>query len=120
MDFTSFSPEAPIRLGFHPSGVYDENGRSYTLKFEFTATQEEGAKLVVQMECEAVFEFADRAALEDIPEYFYPNSLAIVFPYVRAFISTVTLQANMEAPIVIPTLNLSGLKSELKENTKRR
>ena len=36
----------------------------------------------------------------DIPDYFYPNSLAIVFPYVRSFVSSVTLQANIESPIL--------------------
>ena len=61
---------------------------------------------------------ANPAAVQiaDIPEYFYPNSLAIVFPYVRAFVSTITLQANMQ-PVVLPTINLMGLTEELKEKT---
>lgn len=54
--------------------------------------------------------------IADIPEYFYPNSLAIVFPYVRAFVSTITLQANVQ-PVVLPTINLMGITEELKEQT---
>lgn len=43
--------------------------------------------------------------------------MAILFPYIRAFVSTVTLQANV-MPILLPTVNLSSLESRLRENTK--
>lgn len=52
----------------------------------------------------------------EIPDYFYANSLAIIFPYIRAFVSTITLQSNMH-PIVLPTVNLMGLSEKLKRNT---
>lgn len=52
----------------------------------------------------------------EIPNYFYANSLAIIFPYIRAFVSTITLQSNMH-PIVLPTVNLMGLSEKLKRNT---
>ncbi|EXZ22215.1 pretranslocase subunit SecB family protein, partial [Bacteroides fragilis str. S13 L11] len=54
--------------------------------------------------------------LAEIPNFFYPNSIAILFPYVRAFVSTLTLQANIK-PILLPTLNLSSLQDTLRENT---
>ena len=60
--------------------------------------------------------FNGSTSIEDIPEYFYPNSIAIIFPYIRAFVSTLSLQANVK-PIVLPTINLIGLTNELKENT---
>ena len=47
---------------------------------------------------------------------FISNSIAILFPYVRAFVSTLTLQANIK-PILLPTLNLSSLQDILRENT---
>lgn len=40
-----------------------------------------------------------------------------VIPYVRAFISSVSVQAGIP-PIVLPTYNLSVLQEELKENTR--
>lgn len=54
--------------------------------------------------------------LKDIPDFFYANSIAIIFPYIRAFVSTLTLQANIP-PIVLPTLNLSQLRTILRDNT---
>ena len=52
----------------------------------------------------------------EIPDFFYPNSLAIIFPYIRAFVSTLTLQANVR-PIVLPTVNLMGLTDMLRKET---
>lgn len=116
MNMGQFSDQSPLDLSFSPSGVFDSSTNSFNLRFAFTATQGENA--IVKIICEALFEFKEPISGTDIPDYFYPNSLAIVFPYVRSFISSVTLQANIETPILIPTLNLTGLQSILKENTK--
>lgn len=120
MNMGLFSDKSPLNLSFSPSGVYNKDNRIYNLRFAFNATQGEDESSIVKIICEASFEFKDPIELENIPDYFYPNSLAIVFPYVRAFVSSVTLQANMVTPILIPTLNLTGLQSTLKENTTKR
>lgn len=112
-----FLETTPLELSFSPSGTYDKSTKTFSLRFAFTATQGEENNLIVKIVCAASFEFKEYLDFEAIPEYFYSNSLAIVFPYVRAFVSTVTLQANMVTPILIPTLNLSGLQSTLKSNT---
>lgn len=118
MNMGIFSDQFPLDLSFSPSGVFDSSTNSFHLRIAFTATQGEDANVIIKIVCEAIFEFKEPLTGSEIPDYFYPNSLAIVFPYVRSFISSVTLQANIETPILIPTLNLSGLQSILKENTK--
>ena len=120
MNMGLFSDQSPLDLSFSPSGVFDPTTSSYHLRFAFTATQGEGVNVIVKIICEAVFEFKEPLNINEIPDYFYPNSLAIVFPYVRSFVSSVTLQANKDTPILIPTLNLTGLQATLKENTKLR
>lgn len=120
MNMGLFSDQSPLDLSFSPSGVFDPTTRTYRLRFAFTATQGEGVNVIVKIICEAVFEFKEPLQIDEIPDYFFPNSLAIVFPYVRSFVSSVTLQANIETPILIPTLNLTGLQSSLKENTQLR
>lgn len=120
MNMGLFSESLPMDLSFSPSGIYDEKNGIYNLRFTFIATQGEEARTIIKIVCEAAFEFKEPIKLCDIPGYFFPNSLAIVFPYVRAFVSSVTLQANLSAPILIPTLNLSDLQSTLIENTKLR
>ena len=72
---------------------------------------------VITVRCKAVFEFKEPLSLKDIPSFFYPNSIAILYPYVRAFVGTLSLQSNIK-PIMLPTLNLSGLEGILKNQTK--
>lgn len=71
---------------------------------------------LVEIDCYSEFVFSEQIELCNIPGFFYPNSIAIIFPYIRAFISTLSLQANMN-PIIIPTMNLTSLQEELKNNT---
>lgn len=80
------------------------------LYFDFLAKSE--AKAVFRVTCRAVFELTS----DELPEFFYANSIAIIFPYVRAFISTVSLQANVPS-IVLPTMNLSSLRETLAQST---
>ena len=104
---------SPLKLEINPSGVFHRTDKRYTLTFDFSAKEEASGRLVVHVACVAQF----RLSGEDLPGYFYANSIAIVFPYVRAFVSTLSLQANIGTPIVIPTLNLSSLRDRLMADT---
>lgn len=113
-----------LRLNIEPFGEFNLASKIYTLTFIFNAFAAADGndglpmeKSLVNIRCVAEFEFKNVNVIEDIPPYFYSNSIAILFPYVRAFISTVTLQANI-SPIMLPTMNLSSLQEELKKNTK--
>lgn len=98
-------------LDIRPSGVFDRDQREYRLAFDFYI-QVRG-EVAVYIKCISLFKMGG----EDIPDYFYANSIAIVFPYVRAFISTVSLQAGVTPAIILPTLNLSALRDRLRDNT---
>jgi preprotein translocase subunit SecB len=107
-----------MRVEFNPSGIYNQSQSLYELKFAFKAFFEEKGpeNPYVMIECIGYFKFEDVQSVEQIPSFFYRNAIAILFPYLRAFVSTVSLQANV-APVVLPTLNLSDLEQPLKENT---
>ena len=109
--------DAELNISFNPSGVFHSKEARYDLVFDVTVGCNETNTEVIKVSCEASFSFGNKISIEEVPEYFYPNSLAIVFPYVRAFVSTVSLQANVQ-PVVLPTINLMGLTEELKEQTK--
>ena len=108
--------EAELAICFNPTGVFNAKEHRYVLSFDIDVNCEETKSTIVNVTCEASFSFEGHITIEEIPEYFYPNSLAIVFPYVRAFISTLTLQANI-SPVVLPTINLVGLTDKLKQQT---
>ncbi|SEH72150.1 protein-export chaperone SecB [Epilithonimonas hominis] len=103
-----------IQISFAPSGKFIAESSSYELKFIFNALTNDSQFIII--ECIAKFNFENVNSFDEIPTYFYRNSIAIIFPYVRAFISTVTLQANIP-PVVLPTMNLSSLEKPLRENT---
>lgn len=106
----------PLSLQINPSGIYTLEDSSFELTFAFTAKQKSCDEKVVSVVCKGVFAFAQPTKFDEIPSFFFANAIAILFPYVRAFVSTLTLQANV-VPIVLPTMNLTSLQSELKSNT---
>lgn len=109
-------PDASLEISFFPKGEYHPGKGEYRLYFETKVTCPRLSTEVMAVSCVANFSFEKPLPIEQIPDFFYPNSLAIVFPYVRAFVSTLSLQANIP-PIVLPTLNLMGLKEELHTHT---
>lgn len=108
---------ATLNIDISPRGCYSQKEARYVLDFIVKIICEENQAEVVNVNCRAVFLFSEHLTIEEIPSFFYPNSLAIVFPYVRAFVSTITLQANVH-PVMLPTLNLMGLTEELRSNTR--
>ena len=107
-----------ISIDFEPIGEYDISMSVFKLTLNFTASY--GPKrenTLLELEIEGYFKFHEVAEKEAIPEYFYSNSIAILFPYLRAFLTTTTSVANTK-PLILPTLNLSSLAVPLKQNTK--
>lgn len=107
--------ECTFDLDFSPSGIYKQNDRQYTLFLIFKAKYGNNIE-AVNIKLKAIYQFKESLSFDEIPSYFYSNSIAIIFPYIRAFVSTITLQANI-APIVLPTLNISALENVLKSRT---
>jgi preprotein translocase subunit SecB len=115
LNLDNLSPEATLDMNFAPSGLFNQAKRTFLLSFAFKATCNN--KDIVFVNCIAEFEFKDDLTFEEIPEFFYGNSIAILFPYIRSMVSTVTLQANVQ-PMILPTLNLVSLKDHLKAYSK--
>lgn len=108
--------DAEFVIDFKPSGKLKEIEGTYDLSFDTIVKCEKTDTIIVEVSCIAQFSFMDRIKFEEIPDFFYPNSLAILFPYIRAFVSTLSLQAN-SSPMILPTVNLMGLTEKLRDNT---
>lgn len=104
-----------LSINFSIAGGYDEGKGLFNLSFK-TYVSGEGTDPYISILCKAQYKFVERIKFADIPDYFYVNSLAILFPYVRAYISILTTQANQRA-VILPTYNLSALGTELQKNT---
>lgn len=104
------------RIEFNPSGIFKKEDKTYTLNFGFTATCDGLIDSFVSINCVGVFKFNNIEGIDEIPPYFYRNSIAILFPFLRGFLSMVTIQANVP-PILLPTMNLTSLEKPLLEKT---
>ncbi|WP_264509972.1 protein-export chaperone SecB [Flavobacterium sp. N1719] len=113
-----FEKELPkdINIDIVPSGVFNVDNSLFDLTFEFVAFGIDREKPFIKINCIGSFVFQNIKTINEIPEYFYRNAMALLFPYLRAFISVLTLQANIP-PLVLPTYNLSQLEKPLRENT---
>jgi preprotein translocase subunit SecB len=118
LDLEDIPSNVTFSLDFNPSGEYIKKENTYNLNFVFQASFDanSGRRIAVDVHCKAEFKFNESLNFEDIPSFFYPNSIAIVFPYIRSLVSTLTLQANTK-PMILPTINLFPLQSILKEHT---
>lgn len=88
------------------SGVkYDISGSSYTLDLGASITNE-GKSIKIRVELRGFFEFDTELTETDREMFFMRSAPAIMFPYLRAYVSTVTGIAGIE-PIVLPTINFS-------------
>jgi preprotein translocase subunit SecB len=109
--------ESILKLDFVPNGKYCQEDGIFKLDLEFSGTEDdEEKKLIIYARCVAFFEFEKDLPFSEIPSYFYKNAIAIVFPYIRSFISTMTLQAN-SGLIMLGLMNLSSLEVPLLKNT---
>jgi len=108
--------EGELNIKFDTSGLFEQANKSFELTFDVSVFAEVQEQSFAQVRCKGLFKFENVQTFEEVPEFFYRNAIAILFPYVRAYLSTVTTQANVPG-IILPTLNLSGLEADLKKNT---
>ncbi|MBK7128276.1 MAG: protein-export chaperone SecB [Crocinitomicaceae bacterium] len=107
-----------LKLAFMPSGVFDSTKSEFQISLNLvTHDSQNENKIICEVNSVALFKFDRQIKLEEIPPYFYQNAIAIMFPYIRAFISTLTLQANTKL-LKLGLMNLSDLENPLRANTK--
>lgn len=68
----------------------------------------------LNVNCSSVFEFDRELTEEEVRRYTSINAPAILFPYVRAYISTLTSLSGI-SPVVLPTINLSASEQKTEE-----
>lgn len=116
MDLSN-NDKSGLSIKFDVSGEFIKSDYKYELYISIDAFNKGKEKSpFVKIECVATFDFDNIENFEDIPSFFYRNSIAIVFPYLRAYTSIITTQANVQG-VILPTLNLSSLESKLIERT---
>lgn len=108
-----------LELKFDTSGLFDEEQSMFELTFSVFVKSEDKDEPFVSIQCRGQFAFQNKVSFTSIPDYFYGNCIAILFPYVRSYVSIISTQANIKG-IILPTLNLTSLESDLRNNTTKK
>jgi len=64
-----------------------------------------------------IFKFSTTTLEKTLDNFFYINAPAIIFPYIRAYISALTSLSGLKT-INLPVMNLTSLGKDLRNNTK--
>ena len=106
-----------ISVFFHPKGEFDSENKTFDLTLVFhAADNENNDNPFITVNCVGTFKFEGVNTIEEIPSFFYKNAIAILFPYIRGFVSSLTALANI-TPLILPTYNLGELEGPLREST---
>lgn len=99
-----------LRIAINPKGLYSKHNKSFDLELDLRVESED-KNLSINVIGIASFEFKEQ--LDGNPSsYFMTNAPAIAFPYLRAYISSLTAQSGIEA-VILPTINLSSFAKNI-------
>jgi preprotein translocase subunit SecB len=102
-------------IGFEPRGILFKSESKFKLELD-VLIEEESRNFKAEITAVGIFIFDADTDITLLNKLFYVNAPAILFPYVRAYLSTLTTLSGLK-PINLPTLNLSNLGAELQKNT---
>lgn len=100
-----------LSINIAPSGKRNDDVFSLMLKIRIRDKEE---VLKVDVDIVATFKF-NNIQEDKLGSYFLVNAPAIVFPYIRAYISALSSLSGIKT-ITLPTLNMTSLAEELSEN----
>lgn len=106
-----------ISVNFTPKCIFSKSKQVAVLGFDFFASNP-NTEPFLKVSCFGEFLFNGISELNQIPDFFYANGIAILYPYLRAYISLVTQQANFGCAVILPLSNLAGMKDVVKASAK--
>jgi len=111
----NISESSGLEIGFKTSGAVNKKDLTFNLNLTVIIKNSENS-LNIEINSIGNFKFEPVDDIGDISGFFYTNASAILFPYIRAYIGTLTNLSGLKA-INLPTLNLTNLAEDLKQNT---
>ena len=108
-EFVEEKEGTPISLSIKPTITIEEKKMNIKLTVEiFKNAKEKNYPFEMIVETTGFFEAEDEK-----PEKFVKNAIAILYPYVRALVSTYTANANIN-PLILPAINVNKLIEDQK------
>lgn len=105
----SISSNESLNINITPSGVKEKELFTLTLDIEI---KNESNSISLHMITDSQFSFDKDLEPNQLGKFFTLNAPAIVFPYIRAYISMLSSLSGV-SPILLPTLNLQNIGETL-------
>ena len=105
-----------FNINIQPEGKIFRKDQKFQLELK-TIIKDNNDVVNIEVVTLGNFYFDQEIASEQLHKYFFLNAPAIMFPYIRAYITTLTSLSGYKPIILLPTLNLSSIGEQLKENT---
>lgn len=103
-----------ININVDPQGVIFQERKIFEIQLRILLKSDDG--LEVSVKIIGFFEFKDVVKTENLSNYFYVNAPAIIFPYLRSYISALTALSGCKT-VILPPMNMTSLGKKLEENT---
>jgi len=105
-------PSSQINVHFSVEGLDDKDNHTYNLVL--TSHIEDADKIIgIDVKMLGVFEYKEDLSDEIKEQLFIGNGPAILFPYIRAYVSAMTSLAGI-SPIILPTVNFAKMAMDKK------
>ena len=101
-----------IQVGISPEGKLNQKDKSFTLTLN-VVVRDDKKNLNISLSIDGVFEY-DTDSMQELLPFICNNAPAILFPYIRAYISNITALGGI-SPIILPTVNLENVGKTLKD-----
>jgi preprotein translocase subunit SecB len=115
IELNSSEKDRKLSIQITPTGVINKKEKVFELTLGLKVNNK-GDSAYVNVEALGTYSFEDDLEDSMLSNFFYLNAPAILFPYLRSYISTLTTLSGIP-PINLPTLNLVGFREQLKKKT---
>ncbi len=104
-----------IDISFNPKGTVYKSLNQFKLQLSVDVKDVDG-NFNINLVADSIFSYPENADIKSyMDSFFIVNVPAIIFPYIRAYISSLTALSGMPT-LNLPTLNLSQVGETLKGN----
>lgn len=101
----------PVELNIIPTIQIENNSMDIILLANiFEGAEEKNYPFEMKVELKGYFSVEG-----DTPDKFQKNAIAILYPYIRAIVSTYTANANI-SPLILPAINVNKLIEDRKKD----
>lgn len=107
-------PDDVYDINISPSGLKSRD--RFDLSLDIDIKDKKGV-VEINISVVGIFYFKENLDIKRLPNYFAINAPAILFPYIRAYISLLTSLSGI-GTVLLPTMNLSSLGEVLLKNLK--